>query len=594
MCGIVGYIGKRKAVDVIIEGLKILEYRGYDSAGVAVFNADGRINTVKKVGYVSHLERAAKGLSGCCGIGHTRWATHGAPSDLNSHPHTSGRFTLVHNGIIENFSALRRQLEKKGKKFLTDTDSEVAAALIDDLYDGDIVSALCASLKKMKGSFALAVLCADTPDRIFVVKKQSPLVVGLGDAECFVASDCAAFCAYCDGAVYLKDNEVGVVSAGGFTLFDANGNKKTVRVEKTEKRRGALPEHCKSFMYKEIYEIPEALQNTARDFFADNKIKQDVIDIFSKNDKVVMIGCGTAYNACLVGKNLFETVLRVPVETELASEFRYKNPIVGKKTVVVAVSQSGETADTIAAVRLAKSKGADVVVITNVARSSITRYADLTLHTKAGTEVAVAATKSYLTQILTFLCLATVLSDDMKAVAEIRKQIDNLPELARKVLKLDGEVRTLAKEFCKKQSVFFIGRGLDYALAAEGTLKLKEVSYIHSEGFAAGELKHGTLALIDKNALVVAVITQRHIADKTVNALHEVQARGGRILVVSQFDRTKSRLEADGFVKLPQAAGLLMPVAAIIPLQLFAYYMSVERGINPDKPRNLAKSVTVE
>lgn len=593
MCGIVGYIGKRRARDYIIQGLKILEYRGYDSSGLAVFDGGGKINCVKRAGYVSQLENATQNVEGYCGIGHTRWATHGAPSDLNSHPHSCGKFTLVHNGIIENFAAVKHQLKQRGKKFVTQTDSEAIAVFLDDVYDGDVVKALSLALKKLKGSFAVALLCKDFPDEIFVVKKQSPLVVGLGDGECFVASDCMAFSAYTDKAVYLKDNEIGVVSAQGLKLFDGNGNKKTVKQEKTATEYFA-PEDCKSFMYKEIYEIPKAAQYTAGEFFSNDKKKSQVIDIFSKNDKVVMIGCGTAYNACLVGKNIFEAVLRVPVETELASEFRYKNPIVDDKTVVVAVSQSGETADTIAGVRLAKSKGADVVVITNVAHSSITRYADLVLHTKAGAEVAVAATKSYVTQILLFLCMATVLSDDLKSIAAIKKEIDNLAQLTQKTLALDEQVHKLAKEFCKKQSVFFIGRGMDYALALEGTLKLKEVSYIHSEGFASGELKHGTLALIDKNALVIAVVTQRHLAEKTFNALHEVQARGGKVVIITPFEKAKNDVSCDAFLQLPSASGLVSPLSAIIPLQLFAYYMSVERGINPDKPRNLAKSVTVE
>ena len=593
MCGIVGYIGKRRARDYIIQGLKILEYRGYDSAGLAVFDGCGKINCIKRAGYVSQLESATIGTEGNCGIGHTRWATHGAPSDVNSHPHTCGKFTLVHNGIIENFVSIKSQLANKGKRFLTQTDSEAIAVFLDDVYDGDVIKALSAALKKLKGSFALAILCKDFPDKIFVVKKQSPLVVGIGDAECFVASDCMAFSQYTDKAVYLKDNEIGEVSSQGIKLFDGNGNRKAVKIEKTATEYFA-PADCKSFMYKEIYEIPKAVQYTAEEFFANDEKKLGVVDIFSKNDKVVMIGCGTAYNACLVGKNIFETVLRVPVEVELASEFRYKNPIIDDKTVVVAVSQSGETADTIAGVRLAKSKGADVVVITNVAHSSITRYADMVLHTKAGAEVAVAATKSYLTQILLFLCVATVLSDDLKSVAAIKKEIESLPQLTQKTLALDEQVHKLAKEFCKKQSVFFIGRGLDYALALEGTLKLKEVSYIHSEGFASGELKHGTLALIDKNALVIAVVTQRHVAEKTCNALHEVQARGGKVVVITPFEKAKNDVECDAFLQLPSSSGLIAPMSAIIPLQLFAYYMSVERGINPDKPRNLAKSVTVE
>lgn len=593
MCGIVGYIGKRKAVDVIIDGLKILEYRGYDSAGLSVFDGK-KIVTVKKKGFVGELEKNAEGLQGFCGIGHTRWATHGAPSDSNSHPHLSGKFALVHNGIIENFDDIKRQLKEKGKRFLTDTDSEAAVRLIDDMYEGDVLKAVCGAVKKMKGSFAFAILCKDFPDKVFVVKKQSPLVVGLGEGECFVASDCMAFSKYTDKAVYLKDNEVGVVDKNGLSLFDFNLNKKNFRTEKTDIGDDyRLSGNCSSFMYKEIFESPKALQYTAADFFADTATQKQVIDIFSKHDKVIMLGCGTAYNACLVGKNVFEKMLDVDCETELASEFRYKNPKVNSNTLVIAVSQSGETADTIAAVKLAKAKGAGIAVITNVRHSSLTRFADVVLHTKAGAEVAVAATKSYLTQTLMFLLVATLLRDGSKVSEEIKKQILKLPQTAEQALKFDSLMQKYAKKHCQKQSVFFIGRGLDYALAAEGTLKLKEVSYIHSEGFAAGELKHGTLALIDKNALVIAIATQRNVAEKTVNALHEVTARGGKVILLTCFEKLKDTKGAE-VILLPQTGGLLMTAPAIIPLQLFAYHMSVERGINPDKPRNLAKSVTVE
>ena len=593
MCGIVGYIGKRKAVDVIIDGLKILEYRGYDSAGLSVFDGK-KIVTVKKKGFVGELEKNAEGLQGFCGIGHTRWATHGAPSDSNSHPHLSGKFALVHNGIIENFDDIKRQLKEKGKRFLTDTDSEAAVRLIDDMYEGDVLKAVCGAVKKMKGSFAFAILCKDFPDKVFVVKKQSPLVVGLGDGECFVASDCMAFSKYTDKAVYLKDNEVGVVDKNGLSLFDFNLNKKNFRTEKTDIGDDyRLSENCSSFMYKEIFESPKALQYTAADFFADTATQKQVIDIFSKHDKVIMLGCGTAYNACLVGKNVFEKMLDVDCETELASEFRYKNPKVNSNTLVIAVSQSGETADTIAAVKLAKAKGAGIAVITNVRYSSLTRFADVVLHTKAGAEVAVAATKSYLTQTLMFLLVATLLREGSKVSEEIKKQILKLPQTAEQALKFDALMQKYAKKHCQKQSVFFIGRGMDYALAAEGTLKLKEVSYIHSEGFAAGELKHGTLALIDKNALVIAIATQRNVAEKTVNALHEVTARGGKVILLTCFEKLKGTKGAE-VILLPQTGGLLMTAPAIIPLQLFAYHMSVERGINPDKPRNLAKSVTVE
>lgn len=594
MCGITGYTGKRKASEVVVDGLALLEYRGYDSAGIALFDEKGNLQITKKAGFVSHLKKAVYGKEGCCGIGHTRWATHGIPNETNCHPHCCGKFCVVHNGIIENFATLKKGLQKKGKKFLSQTDSEVVAVLLDEVYDGDVLDSLGKVAKMLKGSFAIAVLCHDFCDRIYFLKKGSPLVVGVGKNENFVASDLLAFAKYTDDVVFLKDNEMGFVDQNNLFIFDFCKNKKVVHLCKSCAQVDNLSQPPKSFMHKEIFEIPKALRMTANDFFNDQYKKQKAIDIFAKNDKVIMIGCGTAYNACLVGKLLWEKVLHLPVEVDLASEFRYKNSLVSKGTLVVAVSQSGETADTLRATKLAKSKGADVVVITNVAHSSITKNADLVLHTKAGQEVAVAATKSYATQVLLFLCLACLLGKDSKAIKEIKKQIDDLPYLATKALLADTVVAKKAKEFCKKQGVFFVGRGLDYPLATEGALKLKEISYIFSQGFAAGELKHGSIALVDKNVLVVGIVTQKKVADKTINALHEVSCRGAKVLIVTQFDKLAKDAGYNNVIKLPGATDLLMPILAVIPLQLFAYHVSVARGLDPDKPRNLAKSVTVE
>ncbi|MBE5748449.1 MAG: glutamine--fructose-6-phosphate transaminase (isomerizing) [Clostridiales bacterium] len=594
MCGIAGYTGKRKASEVVVDGLALLEYRGYDSAGIALFNGQGNLQITKKAGFVSHLKKAVYGKEGCCGIGHTRWATHGIANETNCHPHCHGKFCIVHNGIIENFATLKKGLQKKGKKFLSQTDTEVVAVLLDEFYNGDVLDALSKVAKMLKGSFAIAILCHDFCDRIYFLKKGSPLLVGVGHDENFVASDQLAFVHYTDRVVFLKDNEMGYVDSNNICLFDFCKNKKVVHVEKSNAKAGNFVKPPKSFMHKEIFEIPKALRMTANDFFNDQDKKQKAIDIFSKNDKVIMIGCGSAYNACLVGKLVWEKVLHISAEVDLASEFRYKNPLVSKGTLVVAVSQSGETADTLRATKLAKSKGADVVAITNVAHSSITKNADLVFHTKAGQEVAVAATKSYVTQVLLFLCIACVLSKDSKAVKEIKKQIDDLPYLATKALLCDTVVAKKAKEFCKKQGTFFVGRGLDYPLAVEGSLKLKEISYMHSQGFAAGELKHGSIALVDKNVLVVGIITQKKVAEKTINALHEVSCRGAKVLVVTQFDKMANEAGCHDIIKLPGATDLLMPILAVVPLQLFAYHVSVARGINPDKPRNLAKSVTVE
>ena len=574
-------------------GLQLLEYRGYDSAGIALFDSEGKLQITKRAGYVSQLAKAVSGDDARCAIGHTRWATHGIANETNCHPHCCGKFCVVHNGIIENFATLKKQLLQKGKKFLSQTDSEVIAVLLDDCYCGDVLDAVGRVAKKLKGSFALAILCTDFKDKIYLAKKDSPLCVGIGDDECFVSSDHIAFAKYTDNVVFFKDNEMGVVSKNGVELFDFCKNKKALRYTNQNICDEYFCDKTKSYTHKEIFEIPKAIRRTANEFFADEVIKQKAIDIFAKNDKVILTGCGTAYNACLVGKYIWESVLRIPVEAELASELRYKNPVMGKGTLLVAVSQSGETADTLQATKLAKSKGADVIVITNVCHSSLTKLADLVLHTKAGREVAVAATKSYVTQVLLFLCMATIVCKD-KAIKEIKKQIDDLPYLATKALLLEDKVSKFAKEFCKKQGVFFVGRGLDYPLATEGSLKLKEVTYMHSQGFAAGELKHGSLALIDKNVLVVGLVTQKKVADKTMSALHEVISRGGKVLLVTQFEKKAKDFGCDGILQLPPATDLLMPMIAIIPLQLFAYHVSVARGINPDKPRNLAKSVTVE
>jgi len=594
MCGIACYTGKRKASEVVLKGLSVLEYRGYDSAGIALFDDKGELCIAKKAGYVSTLKKLAQNLEGHCAIGHTRWATHGPPTDENSHPHKRGDFCVVHNGIIENFLTLKKSLQKQGKKFVTQTDTEVIAALLEHCFDGDVFNTISIVAQKLRGSFALAILHKDSPDKIYVVKKKSPLVVGVGDGECFVSSDPMAFSCFCDDVVYLKDNEMGIVWQGGLSVFDFFQNKKTVKVQKTDVIHIEEGQKIKSHTKKEIFEIPSALRKTANDFFADSVITAKAIDIFSKNVKVIMTGCGTAYNACLVGKYIWESVLRVPVEAEIASEYRYKNPIAGKGCLFVAISQSGETADTIEATKLAKSKGADIIVITNVSHSTLTKYADLVLHTKAGCEVAVAATKSYVTQILLLLCMALLVCGDSKSAKQIKKQIEDLPTLATKALALEGKIESLAKAHCKKQAVFFVGRGLDYPLATEGALKLKEVSYVHSQGFAAGELKHGSLALVDKNVLVICLVTQKRVADKMMSALHEVVSRGGKAVVFTQIEKVAENLDDEQVIRLPCTSDLIMPVIAAIPCQLFAYYMSIERGLNPDRPRNLAKSVTVE
>lgn len=596
MCGIVGYVGERDCVSILIDGLKKLEYRGYDSVGIAVMNADNRVEVVKKQGRVAGLEGEVGNLAGFTGIGHTRWATHGKPSDKNSHPHTSGIFTVVHNGIIENFLELKVDLVNEGARFTSDTDTEVIAHLLEKNYRGNFIEAVRDTARMLKGSYAVAALCEECPGVIAVFKKDNPLIIGRGKGENYIASDIPAISQYTKEVYVLKDGEMALVTEAGAQFFDAECKPVERAHESVDIKAGSLDKgKYESFMLKEIFEIPAALENTVN-YLENMELTPEFERVLRETPTVTFIGCGTAYNSALAGRYAIEELARVPVNVEIASEYRYRNPIVEKGSLVVAVSQSGETADTIAAVKLAKERGAFVAVVTNIRASSITNFADFSIIIQAGTEIAVAATKSYNCQLLAFYRLAMLMAAFRRGtdVSAFETAMRELPALANQLWVNSEKIVSFAGRFSKSHSVFFLGRGLDYAVAVEGSLKLKEISYIHSEGYASGELKHGTLALIEQDTLVVILMTQRELAKKTLNALHEVKARGATVFVLTQYDDVIANEGVDFYLKLPESVELFEPVLEIVPLQLFAYYMARARGNDPDKPRNLAKSVTVE
>jgi glucosamine--fructose-6-phosphate aminotransferase (isomerizing) len=595
MCGIIGYTGNKNSVPYLIEGLKKLEYRGYDSAGVAVMNSSNRIEIVKKEGRISVLEKNISSLSGSCGIGHTRWATHGRPSDCNSHPHKSGKFVLVHNGIIENFLDLKIELVNSGTVFESQTDSEVIVHLLTREYNGDFIQTLIKVSKLLRGSYALAVICEDYPDCIAVAKKDNPLIIGLGKGENFIASDVLALAGHTDRAYVLSDGEFALVNKNGAEVYDCDGravNKKVTAINISENALG-LGEN-ESYMIKEIKEIPAAVKNTFEHYM--NKGFDPMFSERLKKAKgITIVACGTAFHAGVCGKYVLEDLCRIPVNVEIASEFRYKKPLITSDDLVIAISQSGETADTLAALRLAKACSAPTAAITNVATSSITQIADFVLPMLAGPEVAVAATKSYNAQLVVLYMLAIHLGE-LKGLCRLSDYLDaieKLPSLCSQIISKAAYLNEYAGRLSNVQNVFFLGRNLDYAVALEGSLKLKEISYIHSEGYPAGELKHGTLALIEKNSLVIVLITQNNILEKTMNALFEVKAREAYIIMVTQHEEL-ARKGGDGIILLPETKDIFMPLLCVIPLQIFAYYMARARGNDPDKPRNLAKSVTVE
>ena len=589
MCGIVGYVGDKECSTILYKGLQRLEYRGYDSVGIATLNHKN-ITVIKKKGRVSTIEEDCKRLEGHIGIGHTRWSTHGIPSDNNSHPHLSENFAIVHNGIIENYLDLKIKLVNKGVKFLSETDTEVIVHTLEENYNGNFLHAVQKTLKKLKGSYALAIICKDYPDVIIVAKKDNPLIIGEAEGEHYIASDIPAVADYTNKIYYLGDEEIGVVGKNSVEFFDLNGNSvckqaQTVDVQVDQLSLGGY----ESFMIKEIHEIPASLEKTF-DYLKTLELPEKCLYMFKNANFIKIIGCGTAYNSGLVGKTLIERYAKTNVDCEIASEFRYGEKLVDEKTLIIAISQSGETADTLAGVKLAKELGSYVILITNVANSTITNYADFTIVTKAGQETAVAATKSYNCQLGVFYYLAEQIALARGYQSDLCKGLDEIPDKIRMVLKQKDQIIEYARQFHEVHSVFYLGRILDYAVAVEASLKLKEISYIHSEGYAGGELKHGTLALIDGQVLVISLETQTELLLKMENAVKEVEARGANIIVVRQGKPSEHKYN----LVLPSAKDVYMPLIEIVPLQLFAYYVSRCRGQDADKPRNLAKSVTVE
>lgn len=596
MCGIVGYIGKSEAPKILFDGLKMLEYRGYDSAGIAVINNFNKTEIVKRKGQVDGLYNKICNIKGSCGIGHTRWATHGKPTWKNSHPHKYGKITIVHNGIIENFNELKSELINSGHVFRSDTDTEIIAHLLNDnyngVYDGDMLKALRETSKVLNGTFALAILNEDNPGTIYLICQDSSLVIGKGEKENFVASDVRAFIKYTNKALFLKNGEIAVVTGNKITLYNKN-NKETAQnfLEINTDYQDLLKGCHKHFMHKEIFDSANSMVLTMNEILENGNQIKLIKDFFNGDKKIVFIGCGTAYHSCLLGKHLFESILRKNVQTELASEFCYSNPIIDKNTIVVAVSQSGETADTVEGLKLAKDLGAQTLAICNNANSRITLKSDLVILTKAGSEIGVAATKTYLTQILVFYLITIILNADEKLSKRLLDELKKMPKIVDDFLSGENLVQEISKKLCRSKGVLFLGKNLDLAIAHEASLKLKEISYIFSDAYASGELKHGTLALINKKTTIIALITQSDIKEKSLNALHEVKSRGGKIVLVTQFDDLN--FDYDYLIKLPKVDDVLMPLISVIPMQLLAYWISVYKKYNPDKPRHLAKSVTV-
>lgn len=606
MCGIVCYKGNLEARDVIVEGLERLEYRGYDSAGISLID-EGVLSTVKKSGKVKVLkdELSKNPIKGHLGIGHIRWATHGGPSDVNSHPHLSnnGKIAVVHNGIIENYNELKENLKKEGYTFKSETDTEVIAVLIEKFYENDLLDAVRKAKAMLRGSYALGIICQDEDDRLIVLREESPLVLGLTDDGILAASDLPSIIKYTKDVVYLENGDLVDIKGNDYTIYDRDNKKVEREVSKvTFSFEDATKEGYDHFMIKEINEQPKAIADTIK-----YKMTDGLIDFkenaFSKEElqgfnKIYMVACGTAYNAGIVGSYAFEKFAKIPVICDIASEFRYNDPFIDDKTLIILPSQSGETADTLAALRLAREKGAKTLVLTNVVASSLDREADKTIYCYAGPEIAVASTKAYTTQIISFYMLALDFARKLETISEeeyknILDEIKKIPEKVKEILDDIEDIKKYAQEIKNSESIFYLGRGLDYKSVIEGALKLKEVSYIHSEAFAAGELKHGTIALIEEGTPVVTVATQENIMEKTISNVKEVISRGANIFSIARSDDHLEDISHYTY-KLPETIDALYPVLAVVPQQLLAYYTSDAKGIDVDKPRNLAKSVTVE
>lgn len=611
MCGIVGYIGKRKAKPILINGLLRLEYRGYDSAGIATIEKNG-IKNIKNKGRVIELEKAPgiDDLVGTIGIGHTRWATHGKPSSINSHPHldNSKKFAVVHNGIIENYADLKEFLKSNNYIFLSETDTEVIPNLIHYNYELSkrtgyerFLEAVTNTTKMLKGSYALEILCSDFPDNMIVVRKDSPLVIGKGVGENYISSDIPAILSFTKDFYLLNDKEFAYISRDSISFYDENLNEINKEIKNITWDAGAAEKgEYQDFMLKEIHEQPKSIRETIGSRLTENAPSLIPDLELDKNylktvNKIFIVACGTAMYAGLAAKTIFESLCEIPVEVEAASEFRYRNPIINKKTLCLFVTQSGETADTIAALKLAKEKGAKTLAISNVIGSSISREADYTIYTHAGPEIAVASTKAYTSQIVLLAIVAINFAEKLDLnkdkVEELKKDILLLPTQLEKVLKNTEKIKEFAKRIYKEKDVFFIGRGIDYTVALEGSLKLKEISYIHSEAYPSGELKHGPIALIENGVTVVSILTNRLLVEKSISNIQEVVTRGAKTFIVTNQELNHN---FDEIINIPKTNALISPVLSVVPLQLLAYYISKEKGLDVDKPRNLAKSVTVE
>ena len=608
MCGIVGYTGSQAAAPILLDGLKKLEYRGYDSAGIAVLN-DNLIAVSKVTGRIANLcERTADGKNcpGTVGIGHTRWATHGAPTDTNAHPHMSndGKFAVVHNGIIENYIALREELIQKGYRFESQTDTEVIVHLIEMYYTGDLKKAVIKTSARLQGSYALGVVCTDEPEKVYVAREASPLILGVGVGENYFASDVTALVSYTRNAIYMDDGEFAEITPDSITVFNPAGqptHKKISRI--TWDIQSAEKGGYEHFMLKEIIEQPRAVKATIAPRIKDGEIILDetelTADYLESINKIVITACGSAYYAGCAGKYAIEKLCRIPVQVELASELRYSDPLIDEHTLLIVLSQSGETADTIAAMKECKNRGAKTLAVVNVVGSTIANTADHTLYTWAGPEIAVATTKGYTTQVSVLYLFALYAAKKMNRIDDelyntLLAALKTLPKKIQEALDMNSAIPTSAKKYHGADSMFFIGRNTDYAVALEGALKMKEISYIHAESYAAGELKHGTIALIEEHQPVIAMCCNESIMEKTMSNIVEVKARGAEVLAVTFKDNQKIVSLADDMIYVPKIETIFTAAVEIVPLQLLAYYVAKENGCDIDKPKNLAKSVTVE
>ena len=609
MCGIVGYIGSRETARVLIDGLRRLEYRGYDSAGIAVFHK-GAIEIRRKEGKLAQLEEFIGGetFDGSVGIGHTRWATHGRPSDENAHPHKAGKIAVVHNGIIENYRSLKEVLKKKGHSFSSETDTEIVSHLIDELVQEGITffDAVRGALEKIQGSYALGILFEGDQQCFMAAKKESPLVIGLGKEEYFIASDIPAILPYTRDFIFMEDGEVALLSQSGVKIFNATGEE----ISKEPKRMDWSPLMAekggyKHFMLKEIFEQPRAVIDTIRGLFSGEKDARILEDLhldamtLKRIRRICLIACGTSYHAALVGKFLIEGFCRMPVEVDIGSEFRYRNPILGEDTLLVSISQSGETADTLAASREGKRKGATTLAICNAVESSLAREADYVIYTHAGPEIGVAATKTFVTQLAVLFLLSLRIGRELgllsaKEGKSLLEKLIRIPGQIEEMLKSSNHVAQIARKYLYARDFLYLGRGINYPIALEGALKLKEISYVHAEGYAAGEMKHGPIALIDRELPVVVLATKNEVYDKVISNIEEVKAREGKVIALASSSDRGIAKKADDIIPIPETHPSLTPILLTIPLQLLAYYMADLKGTDVDQPRNLAKSVTVE